>query len=251
MKIHGLKPYLLLDLRLAFRERVSLLLMLALPAFMYVFFGLMFGQARYGARAVTYFDEYTPSFTGLILLNVALMNVGPAIVIYKELGFFRRLLVTPLDMAAVWVAAITRATLIYMIGYFEMLLIGWAMFGRFPSASLLQSVLSLLLCCFGMFSFGVLLGSLFKASATAFSAGIFIFQPMLLLSGASIPLDQFPRWVTSLAQLLPMTHVVTILRLAWSNRFLSVEAIGPTLYLLAFGAICALVSRRVFRWSTV
>jgi ABC-2 type transport system permease protein len=247
--IRQLKAYLLLDFRVGFRERAAIVLMLALPAVMYIFFGLVFSKTRYGSGALSYYDEYTPSFTGIILLNVALMNIGPTLVIYKELGFFRRLLVTPLDMTVVWISAILRATVMFMIGYAEMMLLGYLMFGSVPKSAPLQAVLALLVCCFGLFSFGFFLGSVFKQSNAAFNAGILIFQPMLLLSGASIPLDTFPRWANELSQLIPMTHVVTLLRLAWRNELLGAAAVLPALYLVIFGLVCAALARRVFRWS--
>lgn len=243
--------YLLLDLKVAFREKLAVMLIVALPAAMYLFFGMMFGEARYGAHSATYYDEYTPSFAALVLLNIALMNIGPTLVIYKELGLFRRLLVTPLDMSAIGIATVVRATLIYLIGYVSMILVGWLLFGRLPSGSILQGILALVICCFGMFSMGYLLGAIFRSTATAFSAAIFIFQPMLLLSGASIPLDQLPVWVGHVSQLIPMTHVVELQRLAWRNELFTTQALGGTLFLVAFGVACAFAARVMLRRTSI
>ncbi|MDT8999851.1 ABC transporter permease [Paucibacter sp. APW11] len=247
----ALKAYFVLDFNLVFRERMVLFFTFLLPAFMYAFFGMMFGDASYGGGAVSFYDEYTASFIGLILLNVALMNVGPVLVIYKEMGFFRRLLVTPLDMSAVWLSAITRSFVIFMIGFVEMVIVGWLMFHQLPQTSLVELFTAILVSAFSLFSFGFMLGAFFKSSNAAFNAGIFIFQPMLLLSGASIPLDRFPPFVTQLAQVVPMTHVVDVLRLAWRGEYFSPAGLTPTVLLLLLGTACALVARRAFRWSSM
>ena len=86
----ALRAYVGFDFRLAYRDRLVLLLVLSVPAVMYGFFGVMYGRATYGEQATSYYDEYTPSFIGLVLLNVALMNVAPILVAYKERGWFRR-----------------------------------------------------------------------------------------------------------------------------------------------------------------
>ena len=245
----ALRAYFGFDFCLAFRDRLVLVMTLAIPAVMYGFFGLMYGQATYGAQAVSYYDEYTPSFIGLVMLNVALMNVAPILVIYKEQGLFRRLLVTPLDMSAVWLSAISRAFVIFMVGYLEIVLIGWLMFNSLPTAPVLQLLSGLVVSTYALFSLGFLVGSLVKHANAAFTAGSLLFQPMLLLSGASIPLNQFPDVVQKIAQVIPMTHVVEVLRLSWRGEYFSPAGLTPTLVLLAMGSICALIARRTFRWS--
>jgi ABC-2 type transport system permease protein len=245
----ALKAYFVFDFRLVFREKLVLFFTLLLPVMMYGFFGLMFGQSSYGPEGSSFYDEYTASFIGLILLNTALMNVGPVLVIYKEMGLFRRLLVTPLDMSAVWLSAVLRAFLIFMIGFVEMIVLGWLMFDQWPTHSVLQLLTGVTVCAFSLFSFGFMLGSLFKTSNAAFNAGIFIFQPMLLLSGASIPLETLPGVVQHISQLVPMTHVVEVLRLAWRGAYFTPDGLLPTAVLLVLGVVCALVARRTFRWS--
>ncbi|WP_326542866.1 ABC transporter permease [Pseudorhodoferax sp.] len=245
----ALRAYFGFDFRLAFRDRLVLLMTLAVPAVMYGFFGLMYGHATYGEQSVSYYDEYTPSFIGLVMLNVALMNVAPVLVIYKEQGLFRRLLVTPLDMGAVWFSAVSRAFAIFLLGLVEMMIVGWLMFHRLPDTSLLQLLSALVVSAYALFSLGFLVGSLARTANASFTASSLLFQPMLLLSGASIPLDQFPAFVQKLAQLVPMTHAVEALRLAWRGEFFTPAGLSPTLVLLAFGTACALVARHTFRWS--
>ena len=247
--ITALRAYVGFDFRLAFRDRMVLLMTLAVPAVMYGFFGLMYGEGVYGAQAVSYYDEYTPSFIGLVMLNVALMNVAPVLVIYKEQGLFRRLLVTPLDMGAIWFSAVSRAFSIFLVGLVEMLIVGWLMFHRLPTTSALELLAALTVSAYALFSLGFLIGAVARNANASFSAGGLLFQPMLLLSGASIPLAQFPPIVQKISLIVPMTHVVEALRLGWRGEFFTPAGLPPTLALLAFGTAFALVARRCFHWS--
>jgi ABC-2 type transport system permease protein len=246
----ALRGYLALEFTLLSRERVALVLTFILPAAIYAFFGMMFGQAAYGPEGRGFYEEYTASFLGLILLNTALMSVAPMLVIYKEMGFFRRLLVTPLDMSVVWLSSITRAFLMFLAGLAQMILVGWLMFDKLPSAPLADFTVGLLITAFSLFSFGFMLGSLFKSSTAVFNAGLLIFQPMLLLSGASVPLDQLPAIGQWLSKLVPMTYAVDVLRLSWRGELFTAAALPSIGVLLAIGLACALIARRTFRWSS-
>lgn len=251
MSLKRLIAYIKIDFTIVYREKMSIFFMLALPAFMYIFFGLMFRDMTYEDGTRNYYQQYTGSFTGLVLLNVALLNVGPVLVIYRELGFFRRLLVTPLDLSAIWISTILRAFSVFLIGYFEVMLIGYVMFGRVPETSIDQMILSFLICAFCLFSFGFMLGSFFRSSNTAFNASMLIFQPMLLLSGASFPLETFPEWVQRLAVVIPMTHVVELLGLAWEGNLYTPAAALPVTLLAIMGSIFAAIAVGAFRRTSL
>jgi len=247
--LRSLKAYFMIDLKLFLREPIVLFFTLLLPAFMYIVLAFLFGKATYGPQKVPYYDRYTASFTAIILLNIALFNVGPGLVIYKEVGFFRRLLATPLDMSAVLISTITRAFVLFLLGMVEIIFIGWLLFERMPPNHPFQMLGALVVSAFSLFSFGFLLGSLYRRSASAFAASIFLFQPMMLLSGASIPLEVFPPSVLFVSKLVPMTYVVSLLRLGWMGSLFTPAAATAALGATVFGVASTLIARKTFRWS--
>jgi len=249
MNARAIRAYMVFDAQIIFREKTALFMILALPGIMYAFFGLMFGNQQYATNS--FFDEYTASFAGLVILNVALMNIAPGLTIYRELGFFRRLMVSPLPMSAIWLSAVARASVLYFIGQAEMLLLGYLMFGELPGAPIIQLLLSVLLAMYGLFSMGFLLGSVFRSSNASFTAGMLLFQPMLLLSGASFPLSMFPDWIRLVSQFIPMTHVVEVMRLGWRGELFTAAAIWPAAFLIIFGSICAYVAQISFRKASI
>lgn len=249
MSARAIRAYMVFDAQIIFRERTALFMILALPGVMYAFFGLMFGEQEYATNS--FFDEYTASFAGLVILNIALMNIAPGLTIYRELGFFRRLMVSPLPMSAIWLSAIARSSLLYFIGQAEMLLLGYLMFDQVPDAPVIQLALSVLLSMYGLFSMGFLLGSVFRSSNASFTAGMLLFQPMLLLSGASFPLSMFPDWIRFISQFIPMTHVVEVMRLGWRGELFTAGAVWPSAFLFIFGSICAYVAQSSFRKASI
>lgn len=249
MSVRAIRAYIVFDAQIIFRERMALFMILALPGMMYAFFGMMFGDQEYATSS--FFDEYTASFAGLVILNIALMNIAPGLTVYRELGFFRRLMVSPLPMSAIWLSAVVRSSILYFIGQAEMLLLGYWMFGQVPDAPVIQLLLSVLIAMYGLFSMGFLLGSVFRSSSASFTAGMLLFQPMLLLSGASFPLSMFPDWIRFVSQLIPMTHVVEIMRLGWRGELFTADAIWPATFLIIFGSICAYIAQSSFRKASI
>ena len=246
------KAYFLFDVKVYFNEPMVIFFAVLFPALMYVVFGFIFGSTQYGASGdIPYYDQYSSSFMGIILLNTALFNIGPSLAVYKELGFFRRLMVTPLPINALILSTLLKAFIIFLIGMFEVVVIGWFMFERMPPANPVDLFFALTVTAFCLFSFGFLLGSIFKHSNSAFSASVLIFQPMLFLSGASIPLEVFPPFLILLTKLVPMTYVVEIVRLAWYGQMFTSAAITPTVACLVIGGICIVISNKIFKKSAI
>lgn len=244
-----LKAYLILDCKLFVREPMVLFFAFVFPAFMYVIFGYMFKDMTYGQDNVGYYDQYTASFMGLILLNVALFNIGPGLAIYKERGFFRRLVLTPLNMSVIYSATTLRSFLLFLSGTAEIVLIGWLMFDRVPPDHLGQIILGITISAFSLFSFGFLFGSLFKTSGAAFGASIILFQIMMMLSGAGVPLEQFPNFVQEICNFILMKQVVDLLRICWQGELLTSVAIVPVSAAILAGIVSIIISSKLFRWS--
>ena len=186
---------------------------------MYIVFGLIFGSANYGeAQDVAYYDHYTSSFLGIILLNTALFNVGPSLVVYKELGFFRRLMVTPLSINAIIFSTLLKAFLIFLVGILEVILMGGSCSTgcqpRFP----VYLLVALAVAAFSLFAFGFMLGSLFKTANAASPVPCSSSANAVSFGERAFPLKCFREPMLMLSQLVPMTHVVELIRLAWDGQ---------------------------------
>ena len=78
--------------------------------------------------------------------------------------------------------------------------------------------------------------------------GSVVFYPMLVVSGMFVPLSSMPRPLAGLGNVLPMSHVVALLRGAWVGT--SWLVLLPHLGALALTTvICLVLTARVFRWA--
>jgi len=75
-----------------------------------------------------------------------------------------------------------------------------------------------------------------------------IFYPMIFLSGATIPRETLPETVRRFSQVLPLTHVVTLLRGLWAGGVWSNYA-REVIVLVAVAVVATTISSRTFRWE--
>ena len=112
----------------------------------------------------------------------------------------------------------------------------------------LSFALALLFTTATIMSLGFLVASLVPTARFAQPLGSILLYPMLAISGLFFPVDQLPRTWQAIAQALPLTHAVTLLRGVWTGdgwltNWRSVVA------LTIFAIICGAISQRIFRWD--
>jgi ABC-2 type transport system permease protein len=245
--IRGLNGYVRLELKLLFRERMAMALALVLPAANFVLFGFIFPSRTGGT---SYAEAYTPSATGLVILTIALFGLMPGLVTQRDAGVFKRLLVTPLDPRAILIATLSRNLFVVIVGVVEMSALGYALFGRDLPEHPVQLLFAIALAAATLFSLAFLLGGVINKPGTAFAIAAILFQPMLFLSGAAMPLNTFPHFVQRIAEFVPMTHAVRVLRLAWGGALFTAPAAASTAVLLGILAGCIFGCVYAFRWTT-
>lgn len=90
-----------------------------------------------------------------------------------------------------------------------------------------------------------------KTYQTAEVAGVLAgapYFPMLLFPGAILPYERMPAALQRLADILPLTQWVKLLKAASLNAPAG-SALVPMAIMLAIAAICICVSLQFFRWE--
>ncbi len=235
------------DLKNTLKDKIAVGMLLVFPIAIYIFFATFFGAVKTAESRLEYYETYTVNFAAVILLNTALLNLSPTIVMAKEGGLFRRLLATPLTPATLLLASVTRTLIIFVLGYIGTLVMGYFVLGRLPQASFANLAIPALLAAFCILSIGFMLGAWFDRATTAFNAGMILIQPMLLLSGSGMSRDTFPDWAYALSTVLPFTYAVDAMKLGWDGQFFTAAAILPALVLVAVGGLCMVATTHLFR----
>jgi ABC-2 type transport system permease protein len=83
---------------------------------------------------------------------------------------------------------------------------------------------------------------------TAQVVGMVILYPMLFLSGAGFPRELLPESIKKIANFLPLTYVVTLLRGLWVGDPWS-KHLTDVLVLVVILVLGVLISIKTFRWE--
>lgn len=105
-----------------------------------------------------------------------------------------------------------------------------------------------LLTLLAMTSIGLMMASLCRSVKTANAVTSIVYFPMLFLSGATIPYELFPRGLQRVADILPLTQGIRLMKAASMGAW-AVGDTGRILLLFAIMVVCSLIAVKTFRWE--
>ena len=153
-----------------------------------------------------------PGLIGVILTLTMVLFTSIAIVREKERGTLEFLIATPLSTMQLMIGKILPYIGIGLIQAGLILGLGYWVFNVPINGALLDILLACLLFIAASLTLGLVVSTLASTQLQAMQMTIFIFMPSLLLSGFMFPFDGMPVFAQWLAELLPLTHFLRIIR---------------------------------------
>lgn len=192
---------------------------------------LLAGMIGYGATATT--------FAGLALL----------LVIRRESGVLKRLRATPLPGWTYVVAVLGSIVFVFFLEALALVALGRLAFG----IALPQNPYSLFaVLALGAVSFaalGVALTTVIRSAEGSSAVVNAIYLPVSFISGAFFSADSFPRILRAVAQVLPLVHLISLVRdvMVYGDHIW--EHPGAVAMVAAWGVLGAVVALHGFRWE--
>ena len=168
-------------------------------------------QAAAG-EAIRYVDWVVPGLLGMNMMFSCLFGIGYVIVRYRKSGYLKRLNATPLTALEFLVAQLMSRlvlTLAITVGCF----VGTTLFLHFRmEGSYFDLFVVTLVAAVSMLAMGLIVAS--RVSSEEFAGGALnlLTWPMMVLSGVFFSLDGAPDLVRWIADLFPLTHLLTAAR---------------------------------------
>jgi ABC-2 type transport system permease protein len=178
-------------------------------------------------------DFRTFIYPGVLAMSVLFTSIFSAasIVLDREFGFLREMLVAPVRRWSIVVGKILGgATVATFQGFIFLALAGVAHVPYDPLL-LLTLVGELLLLSFTLTAFGVMMAARIKQIQAFMALTQLFVLPLFFLSGALYPLNGLPAWLTVLTRIDPLTYIVDPMRSAVFGHLavspLAVQALSP------------------------
>jgi ABC-2 type transport system permease protein len=168
-------------------------------------------QRRYNPESITSYN-IVPGLIATILTMTLVMMTALAVTRETERGTMEMLLSTPVKPIEVMIGKLTPYV---VVGIFQATLIitlARLLFGVPLAGGWAALILGLFLFIVGSLSLGFLVSTVARNQLQAMQMSFFYFLPSILLSGFLFPFRGMPQWAQWLGTLLPVTHMLRVVR---------------------------------------
>ena len=231
------------------RTPVAAFFTLALPVMFLLLFSLFFGEED--VAGVPFSQFFTPAIAVFAAVSATFTNLAIGTSLSRDQGILKRVRGTPLPPwiymagrigSGVWVATISIAL---------MFTLGWALY----DFQIIWSNLAVALLVFvvGMATFsalGLAVCAVVKNGESVPAVAQAVILPMAFISDIFIQTDGAPDWLTTLGDVFPLKHFVSLFSDAF-NPFFEGSVLGwPNLAVMAAWLLFGLtITTRFFTWD--
>jgi ABC-2 type transport system permease protein len=228
---------------LALRNKTFIFFGLAMPLAFLFFFVLIFGHGREGWTAYILGSVLTITVMG------SFWGLSIQLVMFREQGILRRFRLAPVGAGSLLASSIlANYVLIVPTVAIEIIICRVA----FHTAhwSNLGAMFALVTVGAATFSsFGLIVASVTNTMQETQVINNLLWSMFIFLSGATIPLAVFPKWIQQVALFSPATYLAMGLEAA-ATRMIAGPELIEELVALTVGMLVAFeVSRQLFRWE--
>jgi ABC-2 type transport system permease protein len=237
------------EARLALRGIDMFIFAICMPVVVVVILGAIFGdQAAFEGASYSFLDQSFGAVSTIAICAGGVMGLPLVISDYRNRKILKRYQVTPISPALILLVqvmiyalfSIASLVLIYLAAS---LFFGFRLHGSWP---IFLATYGLVM--FSMFSIGVLVGGLAPDVKTAGAIASLLYFPMLIFSGATLPYEVMPTIFQRIADVMPLTQGIKLLKAA--SLGLPLDSVAfPIGLLVALMLVCCGISLRFFRWE--
>jgi ABC-2 type transport system permease protein len=238
-----------MEAKLFLREPVGFFFTLIFPLMMLFLFGSIYGNSPseyFNGQGTV--DISVPAYTAMIIATTSLLGLTITVTTYRENGVLRRLRTTPINPFIVLVAQVIVLFVVTLLGMLLLIVAGKLVYNLHFGGNALNVLMGFVLSILSFFALGFILAGLMPTARTAQVVGMVILYPMLFLSGAGFPRELLPESIKKIANFLPLTYVVTLLRGLWVGDPWS-KHLTDVLILAVILVLGVLISIKTFRWE--
>ena len=203
-------------------------------------------QRRYNPEGITSYN-IVPGLLGIVLSMTLVMMTALGVTRESERGTMETLLATPLRPLEVMIGKLTPYVMVGTVQATVIITVARLLFGVPMAGGWAALVLGLMLFIIGSLSLGFLISTLARNQLQAMQMSFFYMLPSILLSGFLFPFRGMPDWAQWLGTVIPVTHILRVVRGAMLKGVGITEAAPSLLALLLFVVLVAGIAVKKYR----
>lgn len=237
------------ELKLSFRGMDMIIFAVYMPVVVVILLGIIYGgKPAFDGADYTFLEQSFGAVSTIAVCAGGVMGLPLVISDYRQKKILKRFKITPsspvlllsVQVAIYMIYSLIALVLIYLV---SVLLFGMKLRGAF-----LPFMGAFFLVMISMFSIGMLVGGVSPNTKIASVLASLLYFPMLIFSGATLPYEVMPAVLQKLADLLPLTQGIKLLKAA--SLGLPAENVMASLAVMAvITVVCGGISIRFFKWE--
>lgn len=237
------------ELKLSLRSMDMFIFAICVPLVVLVILGIIYGsKTAFEGAEYTFFEQ---SFSALVTISICAGGVmGLPLVIseYRSRNILKRFKVTPISPALILLVQVTIYTIYAVVSLVLLYLTATLFFGYRFHGSIVTFFGGYLLVIASMFSIGMMVGGIAPNTKMAGVIASILYFPMLIFSGATLPYEVMPTALQKVANILPLTQGIKLLKTA-SLGLENSDFFIPVLIMFVIAVICIGISLKFFKWE--
>ena len=240
--------FLKTELKLSLRDMNMPIFAVIMPLVIFILLGVIYGaKPAYDGAGYTFLEQSFGAVGAVAICAGGLMGLPQAVSSLRELKVLKRFRVTPVSPVFVLGVELTMYV-VYCAVSLVTLSAAALLWGVRLHGAMLVFLGSWALTMISTLSIGMLVGGVAKDVKQASVIASLLYFPMLVFSGATLPIEVMPPIMQRIVGVFPLTQGITMMK----NAFLGISAgsvLLPVCVMLGVTVVCTVLAIRFFRWE--
>lgn len=243
------KTLLKIESKLSLRGLDMFIFAICMPVVLVIILGIIFGnKPAFEGAGYTFFEQSFGAITTIAICAGGLMGLPLVVSDYRGKKILRRFQVTPTSPALLLSVQVVIYALYSIASLILVYAVGALFFDYQLHGSWHHFLGAYLLVMISMFSIGLLAGGIAPNAKIAGVIASLLYFPMLIFSGSTLPYEVMPAMLQKVADILPLTQGIKLLKAASLGLPIG-SVLIPVIVMIIIAVICISISLRFFKWE--
>ncbi|WP_019230463.1 ABC transporter permease [Sedimentibacter sp. B4] len=235
--------------RLSLRGMDMFIFAICMPVIVVVIIGAVFrNRSAFDGAGYTFLEQSFGAVSTIAICAGGVMGLPLVVSDYRDKKILKRFKVTPISPALILAVQVCIYTVYSIASLILVYVTASVFFGYELSGSWIEFLGGYFLVMLSMFSIGLLVGGISPNTKIASVIASLLYFPMLIFSGATLPYEVMPLVLQNIADILPLTQGIKLLKAASLGLPMD-SVIVPVIVMIVIATICTIISLRFFKWE--
>ncbi|MDO5292945.1 MAG: ABC transporter permease [bacterium] len=235
--------------KLSLRDMNMVLFAVIMPLVTLILIGIIYqGKPAFTGADYSFVEQSFGALCTIAICAGGLMGLPMLISDYRERKILKRFKSTPISQSMTLLVHLGIYSLYSIISVITLWITAGLFLGFKMRGSILIFFAGWLLVLVSILSIGMFVGGIAKNSKHASVIACILYFPMLIFSGATLPYEAMPGGLQHVADLMPLTQGIKVLKAASLGLPIQ-DAAASIMVMAAVAVIFVLLSIKCFRWE--